>query len=277
MVLFVPTLIRTVIASNKSEIAAIMSWFYSDNGQRKGPVDETGLGQLVASGVIRRDTMVWRAGMTEWQKYSDVLQNMPPPTVAIPSTEAGHCGECGRPFPSSELVAINGVLICGTCKPIHLQRLREGGTQAISNLRYAGFWIRFAARLIDGILMQIVFVPLRLMLGLGALGTINNTAASAATIGIMAIGLSLLSFVAGAAYEIFMTGTRGATLGKMAVGIKVVRADGSPVSMGLATGRYFATLVSAITIGVGYIMAGFDDQKRSLHDRICETRVIWTK
>jgi uncharacterized RDD family membrane protein YckC len=126
--------------------------------------------------------------------------------------------------------------------------------------------------------MQIVLIPLRLILGLGALGNVNtNDTASAAAMGAMVIGLSLLSVVAAAVYEIVMTGTRGATLGKMAVGIKVVRADGSPISMGLATGRYFATFVSAITLSIGYIRAGFDDQKRSLHDRICETRVIWIR
>ncbi len=147
-------------------------------------------------------------------------------------------------------------------------------------LRYAGFWIRFAARLIDGILLQLVLVPLRLILGLSAMG--GSAAASAGSdaalqLGLMTIMLSLLSFVLSACYEIFMTGARGATLGKMILGLKVVRADGAPVSLALAAGRYFATLVSAITLGVGYIMAGFDDEKRSLHDRICETRVIWNK
>ncbi len=256
-----------------------MSWFYSDNGQQRGPVDDMGLDQLATAGVIRSDTLVWRAGMTGWQRYAEARQNAYSSPVATPSTEAGHCGECGRPFSSSELVAINSVLICGTCKPIYLQRLREGGARAVGSLRYAGFWIRFAARLIDGVLMQIVLIPLRLMLGLGALGNVNvnDGGVTAATLGFMVIGLSLLSLVAAAVYEIVMTGTRGATLGKMAVGIKVVRADGSPISMGLATGRYFATFVSTITLTIGYIIAGFDDQKRSLHDRICETRVIWIK
>jgi uncharacterized RDD family membrane protein YckC len=39
-------------------------------------------------------------------------------------------------------------------------------------------------------------------------------------------------------------------------------------------GRYFAQWISAIILAIGYIMAAFDDQKRALHDRICETRVI---
>ena len=166
-------------------------------------------------------------------------------------------------------------MVCGNCKPIYVQRLREGGGAVPGGLNYAGFWIRFGARVLDGILAQVVFIPLRLVLGLGAFG--NASPDNALALGIMAIMLTLVQVVALAIYEILMTGMRGATLGKMALGLKVVRADGSPISMGLSTGRYFATYVSGITLFIGYMMAGWDNQKRSLHDRICETRVIRTK
>jgi len=257
-----------------------MGWYYSDNGQQKGPVDDAGFSQLVTAGVIRGDTSVWRDGMAGWQPFSQVQQSTRILSATASSAETGFCGECGRPFPRNELVAINSTQICGNCKPIYLQRLREGGAEAVGTLRYAGFWIRFAARLIDAILLQLVFLPFRLMLGLNAIGSITSPGVApdaAIRLGLISIMLSLLSVVATAAYEIFMVGTRGATLGKMILGLKIVRANGAPVSWGLATGRYFATFVSAITLFVGYIMAGFDDQKRSLHDRICETRVIWTK
>jgi len=46
------------------------------------------------------------------------------------------------------------------------------------------------------------------------------------------------------------------------------------VSYGRAAGRYFAKMLSGIIMGIGYIMAGFDSQKRALHDMICDTRVI---
>jgi uncharacterized RDD family membrane protein YckC len=51
-------------------------------------------------------------------------------------------------------------------------------------------------------------------------------------------------------------------------------AECHPVSYGRAFGRYFGTWLSGLTLGIGYIMAAFDDQKRSLHDRVCDTRVI---
>lgn len=256
-----------------------MSWYYSDNGQQKGPLGNNDLDQLVTAGVVRDDTLIWREGMPSWQKLSEVRPSAGFSGIGASPEGTGYCAECGRPFLRAELVMLQSALVCGSCKPIYLQRLREGGAAAAGSLRYGGFWIRFAARLIDGILLQMVFIPLRLMLGLGTLGTMTPNASPEAVIalGMVAVLLSLLSFVVAACYEIFMTGLRGATLGKMALGLKVVRADGGPVSLGVATARYFATLVSAITLGVGYIMAGFDDQKRSLHDRICETRVVRTR
>ena len=68
--------------------------------------------------------------------------------------------------------------------------------------------------------------------------------------------------------------TRGKTPGKMALDLKVVRPDGGPISLGRAVGRYFAKIVSGIILMIGYIMAGFDSEKRALHDMMCDTRVI---
>jgi uncharacterized RDD family membrane protein YckC len=54
----------------------------------------------------------------------------------------------------------------------------------------------------------------------------------------------------------------------------VVRPDGRPVDLGRAFGRYFAKILSAFILLIGYIIAGFDSEKRALHDMICDTRVI---
>jgi len=152
--------------------------------------------------------------------------------------------------------------------------------------RYAGFWIRFVARLIDGILLFIVttilFLPLS-FLGFGSVGLLSSRqdpaaalAALPALMGVIGI-TSILRIALFAAYEIYFVSTRGATPGKMALGLKIIRADGGPVPVGLATGRYFAQFLSAFILWIGYIMAGFDPEKRALHDRLCDTRVIYSK
>ena len=86
----------------------------------------------------------------------------------------------------------------------------------------------------------------------------------------------LLRLVIAAAYEIFLTAQYGGTLGKLVLGLRVITAGGDRLSLGLSTGRYFAQILSAFTLTIGYIMAGIDDQKRALHDRICNTRVVRT-
>ena len=60
----------------------------------------------------------------------------------------------------------------------------------------------------------------------------------------------------------------------MALGLRIVRADGSSLTYGRATGRFFADYLSNLILFIGYIMAAFDDEKRTLHDRICDTRVV---
>ena len=77
-----------------------------------------------------------------------------------------------------------------------------------------------------------------------------------------------------ATYEGLFVYKLGATPGKMVLGLRVVRPDGGPVSLGRAVGRYFAKMLSAIIMLIGFIMAGFDREKRALHDMLVDTRVI---
>jgi uncharacterized RDD family membrane protein YckC len=65
-----------------------------------------------------------------------------------------------------------------------------------------------------------------------------------------------------------------ATPGKMIVGIKVTDMNGTPITFGRATGRYFAKIISSLTFGVGYIMAAFTQQKQALHDIISGCLVV---
>jgi len=77
----------------------------------------------------------------------------------------------------------------------------------------------------------------------------------------------------------------GATLGKMACGIRVVRPDGNGLGWGISFARYFmynivisaVPLINWILLLTTAIMAGTDEQKRGLHDRVCDTRVIYKR
>ena len=78
-------------------------------------------------------------------------------------------------------------------------------------------------------------------------------------------------------YYTFFVGKYGATPGKMALKLRVVNPDGSPVSYGKACGRYFAFVVSSMACLIGLLMVAWDSEKRGLHDRMCNTRVIQIK
>ena len=264
-----------------------MKWYYADAGRQVGPVEDTQLDELVSSGAVRDDTLIWREGMANWQPHSAVRgpsKPIPIPAAAVPiAAETRFCSECGRPYAVQEMVTIGTATVCAQCKPLYLQRVREGG-QPIGVRRYAGFWIRFVAVLIDGIILGIVGliinIPLGMVLGVGA-SKITPGADPATMLPMLlgTMGLSIaVTFVLQAAYQIYFLSSRGATIGKMALGLKVIRADGGPLSVGLATGRFFAFMLdSYFTLSIGFIIAGFDTEKRSLHDRICDTRVIYAK
>lgn len=76
------------------------------------------------------------------------------------------------------------------------------------------------------------------------------------------------------AYPTYFLGKYSATFGKMACGLKVVRPDGEKISYARACARFFAEFLSSIILGIGYLMVAFDEERRALHDRICDTRVV---
>jgi uncharacterized RDD family membrane protein YckC len=272
---FHPFVAKLIVAAlDRREFS--MKWYYAENGKQMGPVEESALDDLVRSGVVRDNTLVWREGMANWQPHQAVRSAAvaPPPPTLPTSPDMRYCAECGRPFPSGELVTVGNASVCAQCKPVYLQRLREGG-QAIGARRYAGFWIRFVARLIDGVILSIVVLILRIPF-LALIPLAPDRVGPAALPLMMGLGgvMILINLVVGVAYEAYFVSTRGGTPGKLALGLRIIRADGSPVSAGLAAGRYFAQWISGIILLIGYIMAGFDDEKRALHDRICDTRVI---
>ncbi len=264
-----------------------MNWYYVLNGGRCGPVGAEEFAQLVAAGTIGPETLVWREGMTEWKPYRLIeLMGVPVEAAAVapiftpaqPGEGQINCSECGRVFPMSQVLDYSGKKICADCKPAFFQKLREAGESAVmSELNYAGFWIRFGAKFIDGLIMYAVSLVCQLTAGLGASPFANRgpemAVGSMALMMVVGVALPLMIRIA---YNGWMVGRFGATLGKMATGVKVVRSDGGGVTYGRAFGRAAAEIVSGMVCLIGYIIAAFDNpQKRALHDHMCDTRVVF--
>lgn len=194
-----------------------------------------------------------------------------------------YCSQCGQPAPLDQLARFGETLICPNCKNSFVQKLREGVAPVQPAFHYGGFWIRFVAQLIDSIILGVAGSAVQLLLLGSAFRPFANMRpdlppdqaleAFGALMGTLALSM-LVGVVIGASYEGFFVSRVGATPGKMVLGLKVVRPDGGPVTPGRAFGRYFAKWLSSITLCIGYIIAGFDAQKRAMHDMIVDTRVI---
>jgi uncharacterized RDD family membrane protein YckC len=131
---------------------------------------------------------------------------------------------------------------------------------ATASIKYAGFWIRFVANFLDGIIIGFLsLIPVLIFAFLGAdiLGR-------------------LLSYVISFGYFIILTYQKEATWGKMALGLKVIPSEKEKLSLGQVFLREtIGKIVSGLILGIGYIMAGFTERKEALHDKIAKTNVVY--
>ena len=151
--------------------------------------------------------------------------------------------------------------------------------------RYAGFWLRFVAYLIDsfilGTLTTLLILPFFGVIILSAFGLDQGKEQDMGTIlGVTGIFASVLvivivKLIAGWLYfAIMQSSSTQATLGKMAIGAIVTDLEGNRISFGRATARYFSKKISDMTSFIGYILAGLTEKKQALHDIIAGTLVI---
>ena len=103
-----------------------MSWYYVANGERKGPIEQAEFDRLVQSGFIVATTLVWREGMTDWRPQGEFATQVAPPSVNDPSRPTVVCSECGRAFGLDQTIRLGNGHVCGDCKAVALQKLREG-------------------------------------------------------------------------------------------------------------------------------------------------------
>lgn len=127
----------------------------------------------------------------------------------------------------------------------------------------AGFWRRFGAAFLDGILISIVASILSAILGGGSAGRFSATYQ----------GIQLLLGIAYFVY--FEGGATGQTLGKRALGIRVIDfGGGGSIGYGRALGRYFARWLSTLPLLLGYFWMLWDSEKQTWHDKLTTAVVV---
>ena len=249
-----------------------MEWYYTDGGRQVGPITGGDVERLVKEGKIVSKTLVWNPEMTDWEEYGKVRARaaavLPNETAVTHTVGQSACSECGRLLSQEDMIRYGSSWVCAVCKPIFVQKLKEGVSLS-GTMEYAGFWIRVAAKLIDGIILSVINMSLSVPAGFMMASSSGPYRSFTLTMILNALLIAMQ-----ATYTTWFLGRFGATPGKMVCRLKVVTADGGRVSYLRALGRHFAEFISSMTLLIGYVMAAFDDQKRTLHDRICDTRVV---
>lgn len=187
-----------------------------------------------------------------------------------------YCVECDYEFNDDEVVSFGNDVVCADCKPIYVQRLKEGGSIAVGGMDYAGFGIRFAAKFLDGIFIQIISMVV-IFATFAIMGSTYDPLSEDPTAGASGFALVIVimaSYGFPIFYSVFMHGKYQQTWGKMICRIKVVEEDGEKISYLKALGRYFSEMLSLLILCIGYLMCIWSDEKKCLHDIICSTRVV---
>lgn len=277
-------------------------WYYWRNGEQRGPLTLEEMKTMLAEGEIAPSDLVWKDSMPEWQKAvkrPEFYRQAEEPAPSIAGRDWYYLRGDARVGPIS-MDAVRGLITSGQIsasdfvwsegmrdwqpagnvsvffsqEPQTAQTVWPQQTYASSpgvlnyhtperRVEYAGFWLRFCAAVVDGLIVAAINVVVSLLVRVAA-----------RSLGIEPV-LDVLSIVVDWLYfSLQESSAAQATLGKRMCKIKVTDLAGNPIGFGRATGRYFGKYVSALILAIGYIMAGFTEKKQALHDMMAGCLVM---
>jgi len=196
------------------------------------------------------------------------------PQCGWPQVDGAHCPRCGVAVARyrADLEAVSAVAGPAVAPapprttPVDAPSAgtadaRVSAPTAAGALHPAGFWIRAGAVLIDVVLIMVAEMAFGFLLW----AVTDDRLAAAAS--------RAFRFLASPCYFVFLHWARGQTLGKMVFRIRVVMLNGAPLPFGRSALRHLGSWLSAVILGIGYLVAAFRADKRALHDLIAGTRV----
>lgn len=229
-----------------------------------GPFTREQVAEKLRTGEITLTDLAFIAGLSQWTPLREVLAKIDGP-AAVP--------------PLVTLVAP---------PPVAAPACSYAATMAPpAHLEYAGFWLRFAAIFVDGLIIGIPVMIVSAVIG-GMIGFSYGVTHPGQKFGfldsggtlnpifiVMELGVSAFSLVVRWLYFALQESSSAqATVGKRVMGIKVINLQGGRIGFGQASGRFFSKLLSGAILCIGYIMAGFTERKQALHDMIAGTLVV---
>jgi uncharacterized RDD family membrane protein YckC len=178
------------------------------------------------------------------------------------------CPRCGREAQSGAAYCVScGAALDPAAAPVPASAPAPVSAPAPAVVRYGGFWRRFVSFWIDAILLWIASAILTVSMGRDLF---ERDFGSPQT-----MLANFISLVVGWLYSALLeSGPRQATLGQMVIGIQVTDLGYRRISFARATGRHFAQILCAVTVGVGYLMIAFTEKKQGLHDMVAGCLVV---
>jgi len=228
-------------------------WYYAQDNRQLGPVTIEALIDMIRQGHVRPSDLVWTENMPDWRPASSVPALMPAGQAAETATASvGVAGLAGAN------AFLNYVTPSG---PV--------------NVVYAGFWMRFAAWIIDLIILTVVDRILEVAVNFSGTVLLPRNYGipwgSLWDFGGLESGVIFLRWLY---YALMESSQIQGTVGKLALGIIVTDMQGQRIGFGRATGRYFGRYLSALTLMIGFMLAGWTQQKQALHDMLAGCLVI---
>jgi len=229
--------------------------------------------------------------------YAELSTPSSPSGAATPAPGMVQCSITKKWFPEDEVVTFQGQLVSAEGKQILLDRLQTGA-EAPNEFVRPGVWRRIGCIFfIDGILLGIFGWVLNYVFGINFFTPLTDPGVMSRRVIVSVIAVAVANLYFG-----LLHGWKGQSLGKMVGNLRVINMDGTPISKPKAFARalaytfgnvltVLALLAGALTknvaiISVGVFLGGIwglvdgilalvDTRvQRTLHDRICGTRVI---
>jgi len=188
------------------------------------------------------------------------------------------CAVCAEAFCPDCIVEIGGLPYCMECKTEMFSDLLSGVPPG--GMDMASITRRFVAMFVDGLILGVPAIIV-IFFGLLSTGGLEGLAQGGESEFLKLLPLmngvaSLIMMVAVVAYEGLMLSAKGQTVGKMVLNIKVVTADGSPISRGQAWGRALVRQLFGLVPCLGLVdyLVAFGSERTCIHDVLAKTRVV---
>ena len=113
-----------------------MNFYYAEGNKQVGPVSKAELQSLIKAKKLNARTLVWEPGMESWQELGIYVRNKTRgkqiSQKPLESASQISCSQCGKLFHQSDTVLIKNSRVCASCKPLVIQKIKEGVSTAIA-------------------------------------------------------------------------------------------------------------------------------------------------